>query len=574
MPAAPVHQPASQPPRSGPAEERRSLADVLVLIEADRQVDDRRRKEYSGAIRTICDVLGRPAEAVPSSLPEIRRLLQAVPRAVHGRSRKTIDNARSRLKAALGHYLGGANVPPRGHVLDPAWAGLYDALGDARLRNGLSRLIRFASFWRVPPEGMNDDVLERIVAAVGQVNWGRDARPFHRTAATLWNEAAETVPGWPQARLTPPSPLSRPSHLAPAAFPVSFQDEVAAYLRWAAGEDPLATDAPEHPLKPSTVRLRSHQLRIAASALAKQCGGPNAVPNLATLVEPNNVKVLLTALLQATADRRPTSFIRALGRALRSVAQHWVKAPAADIEELTRIQRKLGSDRTGLTDKNRALVRQFEDRRLLMQLLDLPGALRKRLTTRRLSPSRRLQQVRIALAIDLLLVAPIRLHNLANLRIDRNLQWPSGRDGTVYLVLDESETKNAQPLEYPLPERTRDVLRDYLDRYRPQVNTRGAPWLFVQLDGSQVSSPTLRDGITKTIKRELGVAMTPHQFRHLAAAIALDDQPGALGLVKDLLGHKSLKTTANFYAGMRTRQAGRAYDKILATRRDPDAGAR
>jgi integrase len=57
--------------------------------------------------------------------------------------------------------------------------------------------------------------------------------------------------------------------------------------------------------------------------------------------------------------------------------------------------------------------------------------------------------------------------------------------------------------------------------------------------------------------------MTVHQFRHLCAAIALDAHPGNLGLVRDLLGHKNIKTTANFYAGMRTREAAREYDRIL-----------
>ena len=572
MLTTPVPGTASQLPPTGPSSERRSLADVQAMIEADRNTDVRRRKEYSGAIRTVCDVLERPAEAVPSSMPEIHRLLQTVPPAVHRRSRKTVDNAKSRIKAALGHYLGGGNVPPRGYALDPAWAVLHEVLGDPRLRNGLSRLIRFASYWGVAPENMNDEVLERIITAVGQANWGRDARLLQRRAATLWNEAAEIIPGWPQARLTSPSPPARPSHLPLTAFPDSFRDDAAAYLRWASGADPFASGAPLRPLKPSTLRLRRDQLRIAVSVLAQHRGGPDAVRDLATLVEPDHVKVILTALLEATNDRRPTAFIRGLGRMLRAVAQHWVKSSSADIDELTRMQKKLGSDRTGLTDKNRALVRQFEDQRVLTQLLALPDALRKRVSTRRLSPARRLQQVRIALAIDLLLVAPIRLNNLACLQIDRNLQWPNGRDGAVYLTLDESETKNAQPLEYPLPDRTRNVLHDYLDRYRPHVDAHGAPWLFVHLDGSPVTSQTLRDGITKAIKRELGVAMTPHQFRHLAASIALDHQPGALGLVKDLLGHKNLKTTANFYAGMRTRQAGRAYDKILAARRDPDLG--
>ena len=63
------------------------------------------------------------------------------------------------------------------------------------------------------------------------------------------------------------------------------------------------------------------------------------------------------------------------------------------------------------------------------------------------------------------------------------------------------------------------------------------------------------------------VRITPHQFRHLAAAIALDARPDGIGLVKDLLGHKNVKTTVAFYSGMRTREAAREYDKILATAR-------
>jgi hypothetical protein len=46
-----------------------------------------------------------------------------------------------------------------------------------------------------------------VVRDVGQANWGRDAMPFWRRTATLWNEAAAGVEGWPQITLKlPPTP--------------------------------------------------------------------------------------------------------------------------------------------------------------------------------------------------------------------------------------------------------------------------------------------------------------------------------------------------------------------------------
>ena len=158
---------------------------------------------------------------------------------------------------------------------------------------------------------------------------------------------------------------------------------------------------------------------------------------------------------------------------------------------LKRINRKLGSAPTGLTAKNQDLVRRFEDRELLLALLDLPEKLQAQLRTRRLSPARRLQKIQIALAIELLLAAPMRLQNLAMLELDRSLQWPSGRNGPVYVVLRRDETKNELPLEYPLEGRTRDLLHEYLDRYRSYAKHQGSA-LAVRAHGRHAGCPTAR----------------------------------------------------------------------------------
>ena len=65
------------------------------------------------------------------------------------------------------------------------------------------------------------------------------------------------------------------------------------------------------------------------------------------------------------------------------------------------------------------------------------------------------------------------------------------------------------------------------------------------------------------MRRYAGADLSPHQLRHLAAKILLDDSPGAFELVKQLLGHENLKTTVNAYAGIDTRRACRHHYRLL-----------
>jgi len=539
------------------------IGDVLALLDADQDLGPSRRKALAGALRTLCSALAREATVVPASMPKIDALLKAVPAPARGRSKKTIDNARSLAKSALLLYSPPLGLPPRGTSLRPEWQALADSLPDLRLRNGLSRFMGIASFHAVDPAEVNNDVVDRIVEVVGTVNWGRDAKPFRTQVTRLWNEAVASVPGWPQRRLVEPATKPTPAHLPVSAFATSFQDDLASYLAWAAGADPLAEDAPARPLKPSTVRLRREQLRIAASTLAAVLGRPSAITSLAELVAPDHAKRVLTAMLAERPDHKPSAFMRGVGMAFLAVARHWVKAPPADIDALRFLQRRMGSNPSGLTEKNRALVRQFEDRQLRAALLVLPATLRKQVQTRRMSPDRRLQMMQVAVAIELLLVAPMRLQNLVVLQLDHQLQWPNGRGGALFIVLRDDETKNDEPLEYEVPIASRALLEEYVDRYRAHAAANDSPNLFIHRGGKPVSAATLRDRITKTIQRELNVKMTPHQFRHLAAAMFLDANPGAIGVVRDLLGHKSMKTTTNFYAGRRSRKAGEVWDKFL-----------
>jgi len=61
--------------------------------------------------------------------------------------------------------------------------------------------------------------------------------------------------------------------------------------------------------------------------------------------------------------------------------------------------------------------------------------------------------------------------------------------------------------------------------------------------------------------------MTCHQFRHLAAQLILADDPGALSLVSNVLGHRSLKTAYAYYGGNNPQPAARHYDQLIETQR-------
>jgi integrase len=57
--------------------------------------------------------------------------------------------------------------------------------------------------------------------------------------------------------------------------------------------------------------------------------------------------------------------------------------------------------------------------------------------------------------------------------------------------------------------------------------------------------------------------ITPHQFRHAAAAIFLKHRPGEYETVRRLLGHRNIRTTVNFYCGLETIHATEAFGRII-----------
>jgi integrase len=423
--------------------------------------------------------------------------------------------------------------------------------------------MRVASQQGIAPAQVTDALLEDVERSFRQAHPGSDAERFRRSVAHLWNEAVRSTPGWPSRKLTIPAAPGAAPHYALSAFPASFTTELEQYLQ--SLTDPFSEARTVCCAR--TIKLRREQLRLAASTVAERTGDPTRVASLADLIAPANAEFVLRTYLQRAPSHKPTSFIHSLLRALISVARDWVRVPAAELEVLTKLQSKLrkhGPIPDGLTAKNRGVLQRLEDPEVRLRLLELPQVLAKEAHRPGLCPAWRLHKMRTAVAVELLLQTAMRMRNLTGLRLGRHIAWPKDPTGMLAINMPEAETKNGVALEFELRKSSAALLYEYLHHFHPNAAQRSShPLLFVNLDGSPVTEQALARGIRDAIRRLVAIDMTPHQFRHFVAALALEANPDAYPLVKDLLGHKRLQTTLGIYAGPRRRAAGRFWNSVL-----------
>ena len=242
------------------------------------------------------------------------------------------------------------------------------------------------------------------------------------------------------------------------------------------------------------------------------------------------------------------------------------------VATLKQLRRKLGSLPSGLTEKNKALLRKFDDVRLCEMLVELPDRLWRQ-ARRDLAKSRRpFIDLQSALAIDLLIHVPLRMENLSSLNFNEHLHWPQGRGKPALVVFQDDEIKNEIHLEFEIAKVLADRFQVYRNEIAPAVTGTRPDAVFVTWAGRPRTQAAITVAIEKTVLRWLGVKLTPHQFRHLAAKIILDANPGAYELVRQMLGHKNMKTTTNFYAGIDTRRAGRAHAELIMKLRENQDG--
>ena len=559
--------------RIDPAAAPATLQSVIDRLAGNRGLPETRKRDLRSAVVTFGKLTDRAPALIPLDLAGIRAALDAMVPAQAKVSRKRWANLRSDLAAAIEVSGLRPMLKTAGVALDEPWSKLLQRVTDQRVRNGLSRFARWASLRQVEPRAVDTGAIARFIAELEATTLIRNLDSQRRSVATAWNTLVPLVPDAGLQTVAVSTSRLAPTRVDWAQLPASFRAGVERYLAWCAVPDPLDEDARANALAPRTLQLRRDHIHSAITAASAVGIDVACWTSLASLVEPETFKALLRHLWEE-GGRTLTAYTHGVAGTLVAIAAEWVKLPAETVAALKALRRKLGTLPSGLTDKNKALVRKFDNPRLVEALLNLPDKLWRR-ARRDLATSRRpFIDLQSALAIDLLLHVPMRMANLAALSFEKHLHWPQGRGKPALLVFNVEETKNGIPLEFEIPTALAMRLLVYRNEIAPAVTGKRPDAVFVTWAGKPRKQAAIALAIQKTVLRELGVKQTPHQFRHLAAKMILDEHPGAHELVRQLMGHKNPKTTTNFYAGIDTRRAGRAHADLVMKLRESGIGGR
>jgi integrase len=251
------------------------------------------------------------------------------------------------------------------------------------------------------------------------------------------------------------------------------------------------------------------------------------------------------------------------------MARHWVRVDAAHLDQLKAICRRLDPGHRGMTERNRERLLPFEDPANVHALVTLPQRILAGIPKTGKPSRAQALEVETALAIEILLMLPLRIENLVKLDLEDHLRR-TNKSRVVHVVIPKGKVKNTVDINAVLPEPTVGLIDLYTRRYRPLLAKEPSSWMFPGKDGKGKDQQTLRRRITRCIKERIGLAIHPHLFRHFAAFVYLKANPGGYGVVRLLHGHKSVETTTNYYCGMEATAAVQLYDEnVLKVRGQP-----
>jgi integrase len=284
-------------------------------------------------------------------------------------------------------------------------------------------------------------------------------------------------------------------------------------------------------------------------------------------VTPERVVAFISHLQSELAPYTVLCRIQELYDALRVIA------PATYWDWLAELYRRL-----------RKQVRPVRDKLTRLKPIGELAALGERLmdeaeTAAEWSARRRAVDYRDGLVIALLAYRPIRLKNLAMMRLGRHLV----KAGTCWrIVFAADDTKSHVPYEALLPSALAPRLERYLAVHRP-VLMRGeqadgktdAPLIHPELDGVWVSEVgshleygALAQRIFVQTREAFGRGIGPHMFRDAAATSIAVDNPKHVGDASLVLGHAGHRMTEKHHNHARSLEASRRHAAALSRLRE------
>lgn len=541
-----------------------SFADVEIALGSAHDLPKQKREQWLCSLRQIAKAIGKPQTMIPARWTATRFTIDRLHHASVGSNAKTLANHKSNARAVLRWFAEKQQVPSRGAAFSNEWQSLRDKLPDTRSRAVLSSLFRYCSARKISPMAVNETVVDGYMRYRGETTALASDAAARRSIARVWNNCSETIEGWPAQRLEEPA-IRGSERPAWEEFPKGMRADIDAYLTRLTRIRRNGKGRRLRPCKASTIRTRRAELVAAARAAIQNGIEIDTLTSLRALLDPKIVEIVIDAYWKADGEE-PKTYTIDLGSKLLSIAREIGAFDTTELERLDDLRASLEIYRRGgLTEKNLVVIRLVMSSDVWSRVFNLPYAMmRHARILRETAPVKAAVTAQIAVAIGILCIAPVRLGNLTAILFDENLIKPDGPHSSYLLKFPYYDVKNRVDLAFPLKEKLTALIDEYLHHFRPLL-MRGSNenWLFPGEAGGHKEAKSFGEQIHDRIEKALGLSITPHQFRHAAAALWLKHHPGDYETVRRVLGHRNIKTTIKFYCGLETMQANESFGDMV-----------
>jgi integrase len=529
------------------------------------------------AIKRADQLVGHGALDTQANAAVLMKRLEVWSPAMAGMSRAAYANMKSRLRAAFRlaePRLAKSRSRP---ALKGAWRTLQDTLEVGPQRK-LSRLFHYAAAQGWSPSDITDHCLVRFASHVRDEAMVGDWDKLLQATIRTWNHLPQVEKEGSLQRLAPPPPKRTPYWIPSDQWPDGLRTDVEALIQCLSKPN-LYAGTKVRKIKPATVAQYGHMMSTLVSAAVGSGIALNRLQRLSDALAPDMVGAALTFLSERGGDKVTPIMIQMMIRVL--VVAEITGRPALVREELKAMLGNVQTNapaecqRRHMASKNRALLERLENDQQFADLIHtLPDRLAKGARAQGADSRSGPALFRTALAIDLLLTCSMRRENLVSLQLGKSVKRMGNSPNHFWIIqIDAEEVKNYQPLRFKLQGVAAALLEEYVTQWRSRLSAVPTDWLFPRVDGTMLDPKSLALAIQKHTKRVLGVAISPHQFRHISAETFLLEHPDKLALMSEHLGHRDANTTRTYYSRSKQKQASRIYQDHALEVRD-DAGRR
>lgn len=342
-------------------------------------------------------------------------------------------------------------------------------------------------------------------------------------------------------------------------FPPSFKRDADALLARLAAGDPRGTGF-VRPARPVTISAYQLQIREVASALVHRGYDPRSLRALSDLVEVNAV----TAWVKFFRERRARPSVHHLITRFNTIARHWLAVERSHLNRLKKIARYFSHVERG---RDRRRLRSLDDSANVRALFGLPETIVRNVIEKDTGAPKWARRVMIAVAIELLLLGPIRIGLFPDLRLDRHIRVGKG-NSKVRVSISAEESRRRADLTFVLPDSSALLLRLYLKRYRPRLTSNPSGWVFPHMGDTPITRQGFGWAIRHIVRNTIGLHVHAHLIRQIGVKLFLERNPDGLEIVRQVMGFSSTTGVTRAYGDFLVpAMAQRFDDNVLKIRR-------